>query len=74
MREPAMIAMTTTSEVCAQLSFAEVKTSTEQRRGDPAQMKVKAKSRDRHYLLPGAPLMPLIFSAISMNRLKMPTA
>jgi len=27
-REPAMIAMTTTSEVCAQLSFAEVKTST----------------------------------------------
>src|SRR5438105_12205262 len=42
-------------------------------RDEPAQMRVKAKSHKRDHLLPGSPLMPLIFSAISMSRLKMPT-
>src|SRR5207237_684650 len=39
-------------------------------RDEPAQMRVKAKSHKRDHLLPGSPLMPLIFSAISNEQVE----
>jgi len=35
-------------------------------------MTVKARSHERDHFLPGLSVTPLIFSAISMSRLKMP--
>src|SRR5207247_1921753 len=45
-----------------------------QRRDEPGQITVKIKSHKYDDLLPCLSLTPLIFSAISINRLKMPVA